>query len=116
MRGNRGVPPTVRQLGRPVYRNGSSPAVKDFMRYARSYINLLRPHIAKEDECLANTVAATFPADERESLTRAFEEMERREFGERAFERFSAIVAVLEARYGDGSSTDPGSRLHQATR
>ncbi len=108
----------VRSMAEAVNRSslGDAEAVKDFMRHARSYIDLLRPHIAKEDECLANIVAATFPADERESLTRAFEEMERREFGERAFERFSVIVEMLEARYGDGNPIDPGSRLHQATR
>jgi hemerythrin-like domain-containing protein len=79
------------------------------VRYARSYANLLRSHIAKEDECLANVVAVAFSTDERESLTVAFEDMERREIGERVFERFAAIVEALEARYGAIPPADPAT-------
>jgi Uncharacterized conserved protein len=108
----------VRSMAEAVERSsrGDAEAAKVFMRYARSYINLLRAHIAKEDECLANVVAATFSGDERERLTQALEEMERREIGERAFERFAAIVEVLEARFGGGSSTDPNAEVSIQSR
>jgi hemerythrin-like domain-containing protein len=91
----------VRSMAEAVERSpqGDAEAGKACTRYAWSYITLLRPHIAKEDECLANVVAATFPNDERESLTQALEDIERRKIGERAFERCAAIVEVLEARY-----------------
>jgi hemerythrin-like domain-containing protein len=90
-------------------RRGDAEAVKVFVRYARSYINLLRSHIAKEDECLANVVATAFSTEERESLTVAFEDMERREIGERVFERFAAVVEALEARYGAIPPADPAT-------
>jgi len=108
----------VRSMAEAVERSsrGDAEAAKVFMRYARSYINLLRAHIVKEDECLANVVAATFSGDERERLTQALEEMERREIGERAFERFAAIVEVLEARFGGGSSTDPNAEVSIQSR
>jgi hemerythrin-like domain-containing protein len=91
--------------------HGDPAAGMVFVRYARSYINLLRTHIVKEDECLANVVAAAFSGCESERLTQEFEEIERREFGERAFERFAAIVGRLEARYGEGSSGDPSTEV-----
>ena len=101
----------VRSMVEAVERScrGDAEAVKVFARYARSYINLLRSHIAKEDECLANVVAAAFSNDERESLIAAFEDMERREVGERAFERFAAVVEALEARYGAIVPADPAT-------
>jgi hemerythrin-like domain-containing protein len=90
---------------------GDPAAGKVFMRYARSYIHHLRSHIAKEDECLASAVAVAFSSDERERLTHEFEEMERREIGERAFERCAAVVETLEARHSEGSSTDPNVKV-----
>jgi hemerythrin-like domain-containing protein len=79
---------------------GDAQAGRLFLQKARSYIDLLRAHIAKEDECLAEVVQRTFSGDERESLIREFEEMERREIGEHAFARFTAIIEALEAEYG----------------
>jgi hemerythrin-like domain-containing protein len=67
-------------------------------------INLLREHIAKEDDCLANVVHREFPSEDLERLTREFEETERREIGEQAFERYAAIVEALEAKHGAGHS------------
>ena len=64
--------------------------------------SLLRAHIAKEDDCLASVVHRAFSDEDLESLTEQFEELERREIGERTFERYAAIVEALEARHGDG--------------
>jgi hemerythrin-like domain-containing protein len=47
-------------------------------------------------------VHRAFSDEDLESLTEQFEELERREIGERTFERYAAIVEALEARYGDG--------------
>jgi hemerythrin-like domain-containing protein len=91
----------VRSMAEAVARSsrGDAEAAQAFVRCARSYIGLLREHIAKEDECLARVVAGAFSADEGERLTQEFEETERREIGDRAFERFAAIVEVLEAHW-----------------
>ncbi len=76
---------------------GDASARLDFIRQARSYINLLREHIVKEDDCLARVTAATFPVrEQREALAHEFEEMERREIGEGAFERYASLVERLE--------------------
>ena len=91
-------------------------AGKVFMRYARSYINLLRRHIAEEDGCHASAVALAFSSGERERLTHEFEEMERREIGERAFERFAAVVEALEGRDSEGSSADPSKSAPSQAR
>lgn len=78
---------------------GDAEARMAFVRQARSYINLLQTHIAKEDDCLARTTATAFPDDaEREALAGAFDDLERREIGEGAFERYAAILEALAAR------------------
>ena len=96
----------VRAMAEAVERlsRGDTEAVRIFVRKARSYIALLRAHIAKEDDCLASYVARSFSREQRETLTREFEEMERREIGEQVFERFAAVVEVLEARYSEAGS------------
>ncbi len=80
---------------------GDAEGVRVFLRQARSLIGMLRAHIAKEDDCLANVVHRSFFGEDGERLTREFEEMERREMGERTFERFAAIVEALEAKHGN---------------
>jgi hemerythrin-like domain-containing protein len=79
--------------------NGDEEAVRLFVRTARSFVSFLRDHIAKEDECLADVVNATFSGDGHERLLEQFDELERREVGEGAFERFEAMAQELEARY-----------------
>lgn len=80
-------------------RNGNEEAVRLFVRTARSYVSFLRDHIAKEDECLADVVDAAFTREEHERLLEEFDEIERREVGARAFERFVAMAQELEIRY-----------------
>ena len=78
---------------------GDEEAIRLFVRTARSFISFLRDHIAKEDECLADVVNATFAGDGHERLLQQFDEMERREVGEGAFERFAAMAQELETKY-----------------
>ena len=66
---------------------------------ARSFVSFLRDHIAKEDECLADIVGATFSPDGHQRLLEQFDELERREVGEGAYERFAAMAQELETRY-----------------
>lgn len=79
--------------------NGDEEATRLFVRTARSFISFLRDHIAKEDECLADVVNTTFSRDGHERLLEQFDEMERREVGGGAFERFSALAQELETKY-----------------
>ena len=79
--------------------NGDEKATRLFVRMARSFVSFLRDHIAKEDECLADVVNATFSGDGHERLLEQFDEVERREVGEGSFERFEAMAQELEARY-----------------
>ncbi len=79
--------------------SGDEEAVRLFVRTARSFISFLRDHIAKEDECLADVVNATFSGDGHERLLEQFDEMERREVGAGAFERFAAMAQELETKY-----------------
>lgn len=85
--------------------NGDAESVRVFVRQARSLIGLLRDHIAKEDDCLANVVHREFSSEDLENLTREFEEVERREFGGPTFERNAAIVDALEAKHGAGHAS-----------
>lgn len=80
---------------------GDAQGVRAFLGQARSLIEMLRAHIAKEDECLAGAVHRSFFGEDGERLTRAFDELERREMGERTYERFAAIVEALEAKHRD---------------
>jgi hemerythrin-like domain-containing protein len=88
---------------------GDAEGVRAFLRQARSLIGMLRAHIAKEDDCLAGVAHRAFSREEGERLTQEFDEMERREIGERTFERFAAVVEALEAKYSDddGDSARP---------
>ena len=79
--------------------NGDEEATRLFVRTARSFISFLRDHITKEDECLADVVNVTFSRDGHERLLEQFDEMERREVGEGAFERFAALAQELETKY-----------------
>lgn len=73
------------------------------IRKSRSLIGLLREHIEKEDDCLASTVRTSFSPEERREIAVQFDEMERREIGEKVFETFSAIAEKLEASHGPES-------------
>jgi hemerythrin-like domain-containing protein len=81
------------------HESGDAEARRDFLRQARSYIALLREHIAKEDDCLASVVERTFSEEDRVRLVREFDEAERREFGDRVLERYTEVIEALEAKY-----------------
>jgi hemerythrin-like domain-containing protein len=86
--------------------SGDAESLQVFVRQARSLIGLLREHIEKEDDCLANTVHRAFSSEDLVRVTGEFEETERREMGEGAFERFAGIVDALEAKHADSNPDD----------
>ncbi|MDM7914937.1 MAG: hypothetical protein QUU85_06680, partial [Candidatus Eisenbacteria bacterium] len=73
-------------------------AIRPFVRMARSYVQSLREHIAKEDDCLADVLRTGLSREDRAQLAAQLDERERQEFGEDVFERFSAVVEDLERR------------------
>jgi hemerythrin-like domain-containing protein len=81
----------------PAAASGDAEALRLFVRRARSFASFLRDHIAKEDDCLADVVDSTLSPEARARLKREFDELERREIGERAFERYSAMAEEIEA-------------------
>jgi hemerythrin-like domain-containing protein len=87
--------------------SGDPEAVRLFARQARSYIGFLREHIQKEDDCLADVTASTLSSEARVRLTAQFDELERQEIGERAFERYTALAEEIEALCA--SSAKPSS-------
>jgi hemerythrin-like domain-containing protein len=91
----------VRGMADAVQRSlrGDEEGARVFVQQARSFIELLRAHIAKEDDCLANVVHRTFSGEDLKLLIQEFEDVELREFGGRTFERNAAIVEALEAKY-----------------
>lgn len=100
----RGISDTV-----PAAASGDAEAVRLFVRQARSYISFLREHIRKEDDCLADVTASTLSGDARARLTLQFDELEREEIGERAFERYSALAEELENLCARTSPAEPTS-------
>jgi hemerythrin-like domain-containing protein len=90
--------------------NSDEEAVRLFVRTARSFIGFLRAHIAKEDECLADVVNTTLSRDGHERLVGQFDDVEHREVGEDAFERFAAMVQELEAKHPPPPSVDTSDR------
>lgn len=65
---------------------------------ARSYLNLLREHIRKEDEVLFAMADETLTPEEQKEILREFEEHEVNEIGAGIHEKYLKIVLELEAR------------------
>jgi len=93
----------------PAAANGDPEAVRLFVRQARSFVSFLRDHIAKEDDCLADVVGSTLSPDARARLTREFDDLERREVGDRAFERYAAMAQEIEALCAKSSPSGPST-------
>jgi hemerythrin-like domain-containing protein len=91
----------------PAAGNGDPEAVRLFVRRARSFVSFLRDHIAKEDDCLADVVRSTLSPEARARLTREFDELEPREIGERALERYSAVAEEIETLCGQTGPPGP---------
>lgn len=70
----------------------------DFALFAGRYIQLLRDHIAKEDNILFAKAEDVLTADDDEKLLRRFNEIER-EMGEDTHERFHKTLESLSRSY-----------------
>jgi hemerythrin-like domain-containing protein len=70
----------------------------DFSFYANQYTQLLKDHIAKEDNILFSRAEWILTDKDDEALLRRFDEIER-EMGEGTHERFHHLLDKLAARY-----------------
>ena len=73
-------------------------ASRDFVRYARAYVGLLREHIRKEDQCLFPMAARTLSSADAESLAQRFEHVEHAEMGEGMHEHYLQLANDLADR------------------
>jgi hemerythrin-like domain-containing protein len=75
-------------------------ARREFVRHARAYIELLREHIRKEDQCLFPIAAEVLGDAEAEALARSFEKVESADLGEGAHEHYLQRANDLSERLG----------------
>ena len=71
---------------------------------ARGFVELLRDHIAKEDQVLFPMADRMLPANVQDELLAGFEHAEKHEVGEGTHERFLALADSLCARWGVAES------------
>jgi uncharacterized protein (DUF2249 family)/hemerythrin-like domain-containing protein len=75
-------------------------------RAARAYGDLLRAHIAKENDVLFALAEQVLGADEQQGLLRAFEAVEREAVGPGVHERLLGELQALEAALAGGGASE----------
>jgi hemerythrin-like domain-containing protein len=75
-------------------------APRAFVRHARAYVQLLREHIRKEDQCLFPLAVGVLSGADAESLARRFEHVENGEMGEGTHEQYLRLADDLADRLG----------------
>lgn len=81
-------------------RAGRPGAADQFNISALAYVDLIRDHIAKENDVLFPMGDAILSADDQTALVEGFERMEHLDMGEGAHERFLEIAERLCSRFG----------------
>lgn len=71
-------------------------AKDSLLAVAKTYLQLLREHIEKEDEVLFRIADEVIPPDEQKALLRAFAEHEAKEVGHGVHEKYLKLVEELE--------------------
>lgn len=79
---------------------GDTRAGLEFGAAARSYVDLLRAHIHKENVILFPAADRALSAAEQDALLAAFEETERRDIGSETHEHMLAVARELTGRWG----------------
>lgn len=83
------------------YKGGDRAASAQFVRNARSYIELLRQHIDKEDNILYPMAEARIPEKRQQVLLEEFEKVEEERVGHGKHEEFHRMMDRLKAIYRD---------------
>jgi hemerythrin-like domain-containing protein len=78
---------------------GDTDACTKFVHNARSYLDLLREHIQKEDHCLFGMANQTFSDADQQKLLDAFAHVEAEEMGTGTHEKYLAIANELADRW-----------------
>jgi hemerythrin-like domain-containing protein len=79
---------------------GDSEALGQFAEHARSYVELLREHIRKEDHCLFPMANQAFSESDQRALMTAFKKVEAEDMGEGTHQAHVKIANDLADRYG----------------
>ncbi len=92
----------VRKMDEAVtkFEQGDARAVDRFCIEARSYVELLREHIAKEEQVLFPLADRMLPPGTQEEVLAGFHDAEENEVGPGTHERLLAVADALAARYG----------------
>jgi hemerythrin-like domain-containing protein len=81
------------------YRRGEREAGKDIARNARSYVDLLRKHIDKEDNILYPMADDRLSPETQEDLEKGFEKIERDVIGPGRHKEFQGLLRRLKGDY-----------------
>jgi hemerythrin-like domain-containing protein len=92
----------VRKMNEAVaaFEKGDASAADRFAFEARGFVELLRDHIAKEEQVLFPMADRMLPAAVQDELLVGFEHAEKHEMGEGTHEEFLALADRLSARWG----------------
>ena len=78
---------------------GDAGAVESFVSNARGYVDLLREHIKKEDECLFSMANQSFSATDQQQLSEAFAKTDEAPAKAGVRERYVKLAKDLAGRY-----------------
>lgn len=92
----------VRKMDEAVtdFEKGAPDAATRFAFEARGFVELLREHIAKEDQVLFPMADRMLPAAVQAELLRDFDHVETHDMGPGTHDRFAALAVSLAERYG----------------
>lgn len=82
------------------FERGDAAAARRFVAEARGFVELLREHIAKEEQVLFPMADHMLSAAVQAELLVGFEHAEKHEMGEGTHEKFLALADRLAARWG----------------
>ena len=82
------------------FEKGDAAAVAKFTAAARGFVELLREHIAKEEQVLFPMADRMLSDAMQDELLRGFDHAEQHEMGAGTHEKFLALADRLAARYG----------------
>jgi len=80
--------------------DGEANAVRRFAEHGRRYIDLLRPHIEKEDHCLYTMANQAFSEEDQQDLLAKFQKVESEEMGTGTHEKYVRVANDLADRFG----------------
>ncbi len=80
--------------------SGDSTGQDQFVLHARSFVQLLREHILKEDQCLFQMANKALTEQDQQQLLDSFQHIEHDDLGPGTHEKYLCIAKQLAERYG----------------